>query len=78
MRHHDIAGVGPGRERQMATADRAEVFTIKDADYDIAVSVAECADETFVSIINRQNVEVITMTLADFRRAALAIERKVS
>ena len=57
--------------------DRTEVFTIKDADYDIAVTVSECTSDTFISIINRQNVEVITMTLADFRRAAAAVERKV-
>ena len=60
------------------TNDRTEVFTIKDADYDIAVTVSECTSETFISIINRQNVEVITMTLADFRRAAAAVAWKVS
>jgi hypothetical protein len=60
------------------TTDHTEVFTIKDADYDIAVSIAECTDETFVTIVNRQNIEVITMTLADFRRAAAAVERKVA
>lgn len=58
--------------------DRTEVFTIKDADYDIAVTVAECADETFVTIVNRQKIEVITLTLADFLRAAAAVERKVA
>ena len=57
--------------------DRTEVFTIKDADYDIAVTISECTDETFVTIVNRQNIEVITMTLADFRRAAAAVDRKV-
>lgn len=58
--------------------DRNEVFTIKDADYDLAVSVTEAETETFVTIINRHNIEVITMTLSDFRRAALAVERRVS
>ena len=55
--------------------DRTEVFTIKDADYDIAVTISECTDETFVTIVNRQKIEV--MTLADFRRAAAAVDRKV-
>lgn len=62
----------------MANKDREDVFTVKDADYDLGVSVAICDEDTFVSIINRQNIEVITMTLADFRRAAAAVERKVA
>lgn len=61
----------------MATTDREEVFTIKDAEFDIGVSVAIYNEDTFVNIINRQQIEVITLTLADFRRVAAAVEKKL-
>lgn len=52
---------------------------IDDGVTNLHVDVTFCADgDTFVGVHDPDHGTTITMTLADFRRAAAAVERKVA